>query len=83
MNEGAVDLGEENAAVTAPLATARILAHRQAWGRTLAQAGINGLTGDSSVWTGKDGQVLLPIPKKLKRLWGAGDVVEIELDYGV
>jgi hypothetical protein len=51
------------------------------WGRTPVRARVNGVAWSASVWTGKSGETLLPVPGKVRGPMGAGDEVEIELEY--
>lgn len=52
-----------------------------AWGRTPVIATVEGHEWRTSVWTGKDGRVLLPIPAKVRGPLHDGDTLLIELTY--
>lgn len=51
-----------------------------AWGRTPVRATVDGHTRKTSVWHAKDGRTLLALPKKVRRLKGAGDRVRVRLE---
>lgn len=51
------------------------------WGRTPVQAVLRDVAWNTSVWTDKHGDTLLPIPKKVRGKLGAGDDVDISLSY--
>jgi predicted DNA-binding protein (MmcQ/YjbR family) len=50
-----------------------------AWGRTPVEATVDGHTWTTSVWRGKDGRVLLAVPKKVRGAKGHGDTVAVEI----
>lgn len=50
-----------------------------AWGRTPVVATVEGRTWTTSVWRGKDGRVLLAVPKKVRGAKGHGDTVTVEI----
>lgn len=52
-----------------------------AWGRTPVIATVDGYAWRTSVWRGKDGRVLLAVPKKARGLKGDGDVVDVEIAF--
>ncbi len=52
-----------------------------AWGRTPVIATVDGKEWKTSVWTDKTGQVLLPVPKKIRGAKGQGDLVVISIKY--
>ena len=47
------------------------------WGRTPVVATVDGVTWERSIWTDKKGQVLLPVPKKIRGNKGDGDTVSV------
>jgi Domain of unknown function (DUF1905) len=49
------------------------------WGRTPVEATIDGHTWATSVWRGKDGRTLLPVPKHIRGVRGDGDAVTVTL----
>lgn len=50
------------------------------WGRTPVRATVNAITWDTSVWRGKDGRSLLPVPRKVRGAALKGDVVEVAFE---
>jgi len=52
-----------------------------AWGRSPAQATVDGRRWATSVRRGKDGRVLLPVPKQIRAGKGDGDRVTVRLTY--
>lgn len=55
--------------------------HRLAWGRSPVTATVNGVTWKTSAWRGKDGRVLLPVPKAVRGALREGDQVTIALAF--
>ena len=53
----------------------------RAWGRTPVEATVDGYTWKTSVWRGKDGRVLLAVPKKVRGTKGDGDKVTVTIRY--
>jgi predicted DNA-binding protein (MmcQ/YjbR family) len=53
----------------------------RAWGRTPVEATVEGHTWNTSVWRGKDGRVLLAVPKKVRGAKGHGDKVKVTIRY--
>ena len=51
------------------------------WGRTPVRATVDGLTWDTSVWRGKDGETLLAVPKHVRRGKEDGDEVRVALEF--
>lgn len=51
------------------------------WGRTPVRATVDGLTWETSVWRGKDGETLLAVPKHVRRGKGDGDEVRVALEF--
>jgi len=54
------------------------------WGRTPVIATVDGMSWATSVWRDKTHGTLLPVPARIRRGKGHGDlvVVEIEMDLG-
>lgn len=52
-----------------------------AWGRAPVRATVDGRTWTTSVWRGKDGKTLLPIPKHMRGTKGDGDTVRITIEF--
>ena len=52
-----------------------------AWGRTPVVATVDGKKWKTSVWTDRNGCVLLPVPKKIRGTKGQGDTVTISIVY--
>jgi hypothetical protein len=52
-----------------------------AWGRTPVLATVDGQTWKTSVWRGKDGRVLLAVPKKIRGHKDDGDRVRVRLEF--
>ena len=50
------------------------------WGRTPVYATVDGRSWRTSVWRGKDGRTLLPIPKKIRGDKGDGDTVTVSIE---
>ena len=53
----------------------------RAWGRAPVRATVDGQSWSTSVWRGKDGRTLLPIPKRVRGDKGHGARVRIRLEY--
>ena len=51
------------------------------WGRTPASATFDGQAHPTSVWRGKDGRTLLPVPRALRRGKSVGDTIAVTLSY--
>lgn len=49
------------------------------WGRTPVTATVDGRTWATSVWRGRDGQTLLPVPARIRGSLGEGDEVEVRV----
>lgn len=52
-----------------------------AWGRTPVLATVDGQTWKTSVWRGKNGRVLLAVPKKIRGKKDDGDQVRVMLEF--
>lgn len=52
------------------------------WGRTPVRATVQGITWDTSVWRGKEGETLLAIPKRVRGSLGHGDSVHVRIAFG-
>jgi hypothetical protein len=55
--------------------------HHLAWGRSPVTATVNGVTWKTSAWRGKDGRVLLPLPKAVRGSLREGDQVRVTLAF--
>lgn len=55
--------------------------HHLAWGRAPVTATANGITWKTSTWRGRDGRVLLPLPKRVRGDLRAGDRVTVSLTF--
>lgn len=53
------------------------------WGRTPVRATVRDVTWNTSVWRGKDGRTLLPIPAKVRGDLGDGDRIRITLEFAL
>jgi hypothetical protein len=53
------------------------------WGRTSVHATVDGYSWKTSVWRGKDGRTLLPVPKEARGEKGDGDSVRVRLDFAL
>ncbi len=51
------------------------------WGRTPVRATVDGITWDTSVWRGRNGETLLAVPKHVRRGKGDGDDVRVALEF--
>jgi hypothetical protein len=51
------------------------------WGRTPVRATVDGVTWETSVWRGRDGETLLAVPKHVRREKGDGDEVRVALEF--
>ncbi|GLC24711.1 DUF1905 domain-containing protein [Roseisolibacter agri] len=51
------------------------------WGRTPVHATVDGVTWETSVWRGKNGETLLAIPKHVRRGKGDGDAVRVAIRF--
>jgi hypothetical protein len=51
------------------------------WGRTPVRATVDGQAWDTSVWRGKDGRTLLPVPKRVRGTKGDGDTVRVRIEF--
>ena len=49
------------------------------WGRTPVLATVDGKTWATSVWRGKDGKTLLPVPKDIRGEKEDGDCVQVSI----
>jgi uncharacterized protein DUF1905 len=54
-----------------------------AWGRTPVHATVDGQSWKTSVWRGKDGRVLLAVPKHIRGTKGDGDKVRVSIAFDV
>ena len=52
-----------------------------AWGRTPVRATVDGHSWKTSVWRGRDGRTLLPVPKGVRGDKGDGDRVRVRLEF--
>jgi len=52
-----------------------------AWGRTPVVARVDGHEWKTSVWRGKDGRTLLPVPNAARGTKGDGDSVTVRLSF--
>jgi hypothetical protein len=55
--------------------------HHLAWGRAPVTATVDGVSWKTSVWRGKDGRSLLPVPKRIRGSRLAGAHVTVELAF--
>ena len=53
------------------------------WGRTPVRATVDGVTWDTSVWRGKNGETLLAVPKRVRGAKGDGDEVRVTIAFDV
>lgn len=53
------------------------------WGRTPVRATVDGITWDTSVWRGQDGETLLAVPKHVRGAKGHGDRVRVTLSFSL
>jgi hypothetical protein len=53
------------------------------WGRTPARATVDGVTWETSVWRGKNGETLLAVPKRVRGSKGDGDEVRVAIAFSV
>jgi hypothetical protein len=51
------------------------------WGRTPVRATVDGHAWKTSVWRGKDGRTLLPVPKRARGTKGDGDRVRVRIEF--
>lgn len=51
------------------------------WGRTPVVATVDGHSWKTSVWRGKDGRTLLPVPKSVRGEKGHGDRIRVRLEF--
>lgn len=51
------------------------------WGRTPVTASVDGTTWRTSVWRGKDGRTLLPVPKHVRGKKDGGDTVRVRIVF--
>ena len=51
------------------------------WGRTPVMASVDGRSWPTSVWRGKDGNTLLPVPRSIRGPKGNGDSVRVQLTF--
>lgn len=54
--------------------------HWLAWGRSPVVATVRGVTWRTSVWRGRDGRVLLPIPQRVRGSMADGARVGVQLE---
>lgn len=66
--------------VFAPVPKTHAPAVTHGWGRTPVRASVDGHEWDTSVWRGKDGRTLLPVPAKARPGKGDGDMVTVTLE---
>lgn len=55
--------------------------HHHAWGRAPVVATVNNSTWKTSAWRGKDGRVLLALPKRVRGALQDGDRVWVTLEF--
>jgi len=65
----------------APVPEAAAPPVRHAWGRTPVVATVDGHRWHTSVWRGRSGRTLLPVPKAVRRAKGDGDLVAVTLEF--
>ncbi|MCU0647383.1 MAG: DUF1905 domain-containing protein [Gemmatimonadaceae bacterium] len=53
------------------------------WGRTSVVATVNGTPWRTSVWRGRNGRTLLPVPKAVRGSLGHGDRVRVTLRFNL
>lgn len=53
------------------------------WGRTPVRATVKGTSWETSVWRGKDGRTLLPVPARIRGSLGDGDTIQVKLEFGL
>jgi hypothetical protein len=53
------------------------------WGRTPVSAVVDGFAWRTSVWRGKDGRTLLPVPARARGNKGHGDTIHVELEFSL
>ena len=53
------------------------------WGRTPVDAVVDGVAWRTSVWRGKDGRALLAVPARIRGAKGDGDMVVVEIRFGL
>lgn len=63
----------------APVPELHAPAPTHGWGRTPVRASVDGRAWDTSVWRGKDGRTLLPVPARVRCGKGQGDRVRVSL----
>jgi catechol 2,3-dioxygenase-like lactoylglutathione lyase family enzyme len=51
------------------------------WGRTPVLASVDGRSWETSVWRGKDGITMLPVPKQIRGSKEDGDAVSVEVIF--
>lgn len=51
------------------------------WGRTPVRATVDGVTWDTSVWRGRNGETLLAIPKRVRGAKRDGDAVRVAIAF--
>jgi len=51
------------------------------WGRTPVRATVDGVTWETSVWRGRDGETLLAVPKHVRGGKDDGDEVRVTLEF--
>lgn len=51
------------------------------WGRSPVIATVDGQSWKTSVWREKSGRTLLPVPARIRRDKGDGDVVKVRLEF--
>ncbi len=58
---------------------------RGGWGRSAVRAIVGGVAWSTSVWRGKDGRTLLPLPKRIRDLdpdrYRAGARITVDLEF--
>lgn len=66
----------------APVPTKYAPSVTHGWGRTPVRATVDAHSWNTSVWRGKDGRTLLPIPKRVRGTKGHGDRVRVRTQAG-
>jgi hypothetical protein len=62
-----------------PLTLAPPVTH--GWGRTPVDAVVDGYAWKTSVWRGKNGRVVLAVPRRARGAKGHGDTVKVRLTF--
>lgn len=53
------------------------------WGRTPVRATVDGITWDTSVWRGKNGETLLAVPKRVRGAKDHDDRVRVTISFSL